>query len=702
MDFFEHQEKAKNRTGILIFFFGVAVALIVLAVYSTVAIGFRLSPAIPAEQWESLVIMRYWDPQLFAWISAGTLLLILSGSLYKIKVLSDRGGEGVSEMFDGSYVNSHTRNSSERRLINIVEEMAIASGISVPRVYLMEGQGINAFAAGFAVNNAVIGVTQGCLDKLTRQELQGVVAHEFSHIINGDMKSNLRLIGILHGILLLNIIGYTLVRAAGRGGGRSDGRVRAVFFLFGLALMIIGYLGVFFGRLIKAGVSRQREFLADATAVQYTRDPEGIYGALEKISLDKEGGRIDNPASEEVSHLFFGNAMKKSVFGQLFSAFSTHPPLEKRMQRILPNGKLGRKRGDRSSDTENSSEKDGEGANLADMAGNGERVEHLSVSPAEPKEGLSPSTFSENFVGRFSGGGGTSLHIDSPKAGFLATSDVGSLSKERVDKIGLWMTKIPTAIAESLSDPRDSASLLLSVLLSRMPVTGGVAEQGLLDNIPKEIWNKAQDLMPLVESLKTEEILPVVELAIASIRDLPKRDLRAIHNRTFSFDGLRGEETLFDYMISSFIRARISEIVFPQTYTDPRSGDALRYVGSIRVTLSTLARTGHPESDSDAEKSYQAGVATLAKEYISAKAHTSFRRLDEAGMSPASECDIKDFDGALFSMRDASPMLKKSFLDACYNCISQDKVLRPDEIEMFRAIAGVLDCPMPPLLVRGG
>lgn len=688
MDFFEHQEKAKNKTVWLVFFFGVAVTLIVLAVYLVAAVNFRISPTLEPEHWEISGLLRYWDPQLFAWVGGGTLLLILSGSLYKIKVLGDRGGEGVAEMFVGEYLHSGTRNADEKRLVNIVEEMSIAAGISVPRIYLMEGEGINAFAAGYSVNNAVIGVTRGCLQKLSRQELQGVIAHEFSHIINGDMKINIQLIGLLHGILLLSIVGRTLMRATSRGRGKGRGPLIAV----GLSLMIIGSIGVFFGRLIKAGVSRQREFLADATAVQYTRDPGGIYGALEKISLDDHGSIVDNPASEEVAHLFFGNAVTSSFLGQAFGLLASHPPLKERMKRVLPT----------------ISHRDRESISSTDQVERVDRVELVEHSdPRWAGEEVGSSTFS-SFGGDFTASlsssaadGVTALSLGSINHIESSSIEVGTLDKSGMDKAGDWLRNISPPIANNLESPRGGASVLLSILLTRTHMAGGArgtTETNLLDKDSSEIWRKAADLMPEVKKLETEEILPLVDLSLFSIRNLSRRNLEAIYSRTISIDEFRDPDTLFDYMISSFIRARLMELTQPRSFPDPRGWDVLRYLGSISVIVSVLSRNGHPEDMPGAEKSFQYSIGVLSQQYPKEAKHLRFQKMIQRGVLDANDCTLKVFDSALFSMKDADPLLKKDFLKACYACIFRDKDLRAEELELFRAIAGVLNCPISPYL----
>jgi len=334
MDFFAHQDRARRQTSLLIGYYVLAVALIALGVYAAFAAVFLGAEAKTAGAFDWC---QAWNPRLFAAVVGGTLLVVLIGTLYKIAQLA-RGGEAIARMLGGRPVAPDTADAAERRLINVVEEMAIASGIPVPRVFLLdEEKGINAFAAGFEPSNAVIGVTRGCLQTLSRDELQGVIAHEFSHILNGDMRLNLRLVGILNGILVIALVGYGLMRvmsSSSRSRSRNEkgGGAAVGIFLLGLLLMLIGYIGVFFGKLIKSAVSRQREFLADASAVQFTRNPIGIAGALATIAGYKGGTRLATSHAEETSHFFFANGLRGSFLGLL----ATHPPLDERIRRIDP------------------------------------------------------------------------------------------------------------------------------------------------------------------------------------------------------------------------------------------------------------------------------------------------------------------------------------------------------------------------------
>jgi Zn-dependent protease with chaperone function/uncharacterized tellurite resistance protein B-like protein len=319
MDFFAAQDQARRNTGRLVLFFALAVIFLVVLTNLLVMVLFGyFRPGSLQFDWS-----------FFLSTGAVVVLVIVAGSLYKIAALSG-GGDAVAAMLGGEAIFGDEGDLDRRKVINVVEEMAIASGTPVPQVYLLKEEGINAFAAGFSTSDAVIGVTSGAIRQLNREQLQGVIAHEFSHILNGDMRLNVRLIGILHGILLLGLIGYRILSGTSRASGSRKGAGPVLF--LGLGLMAIGYAGTFFGKLIKAAVSRQREFLADAAAVQFTRNPQGIGGALLRIGGIPDGSLLKNPKGPEVSHFFFSQGVP--VFFE--SLFATHPPLAERIQRIMP------------------------------------------------------------------------------------------------------------------------------------------------------------------------------------------------------------------------------------------------------------------------------------------------------------------------------------------------------------------------------
>jgi Zn-dependent protease with chaperone function len=328
MDFFEHQAKAKKQTTTLVLYFILAIAGIIASVYAASILLFHYLPAQQAGAPPSQRVL--WDPQLFLYVVIGTLAVILVASLYKTVLLS-KGGSAVAESLGGRLISTDTSEPNERKLRNVVEEMAIASGVPIPKIYVLDEEpGINAFAAGYTPSDAAIGITRGGMTLLNRDELQGVIGHEFSHLLNGDMRLNLRIMGVLFGIVFLTVLGRILLYSRG-------GRGRNPMMLFGLSLIVIGAVGVVFGRLIQAALSRQRELLADASAVQFTRNPAGLSSALQKIG--SVGSKIGSAHAVETSHMFFENSLSKPFLGML----STHPPLEQRIRAIDPswNGKFG-------------------------------------------------------------------------------------------------------------------------------------------------------------------------------------------------------------------------------------------------------------------------------------------------------------------------------------------------------------------------
>ncbi|HHG3529073.1 TPA: M48 family metallopeptidase [Vibrio parahaemolyticus] len=330
MDFFHHQDNARQRTGLLVMLFTLAV-LAITGLVSVISIGIYFY--FTGEPFTTQSIISYC---LLSFV--GVLLVVSISSFIRLSELNANGGRGVAESIGGKLISTDTSNAKHRQLLNVVEEMSIASGIPVPPVYVMtEEHGINAFAAGMSIDDAVIGVTQGALDAFSRDELQGVIAHEFSHILNGDMRLNTRLIGALFGITCIAHFGHLILdnsnstRHVSRSSSDSN-KGFAVIILIAIVCLVLGWLGTLFGNMIKAAISRQREYLADASAVQFTRNDQGIAGALKKIGSNVQGSTLNTKASDEMSHMMFGQS-KLSGFSGLFA---THPPLDERIRRIEP------------------------------------------------------------------------------------------------------------------------------------------------------------------------------------------------------------------------------------------------------------------------------------------------------------------------------------------------------------------------------
>lgn len=337
LDFFEGQRLARQRTTLLVLAFGLALIAVTALVYLALVVGAAAvsPPLLNAIGQPERLVPSAWQPRLLLYSALGVAIVTGAGCAHTWSALRMGGAETVATMMGGSPVDSSSTSASEeeRRLLNVVEEMAIASGLAVPRVYMLRHEsGINAFAAGPSPDDAVIAVTRGAVEQLTRDELQGVVAHEFSHILNSDSRLNANLMGLVSGLMVMSVVGRFLLRGAfGRGGRRAGGLGLAVF-LVGALLLVAGWVGVLSGHLVRFAVSRQREFLADSAAVQFTRNPRGLAGALRKIA--GAGSTLSTPRAIEAAHFFFANG----ISGALSSWFSTHPPIEERIRRIDPDG----------------------------------------------------------------------------------------------------------------------------------------------------------------------------------------------------------------------------------------------------------------------------------------------------------------------------------------------------------------------------
>lgn len=324
MNFFEEQHRARRISGRLLVLLGVALLVLIGLTSLLLGIGLHFYAL-----YEGYPLGPGFEEQLVAGVALAIISVVLLGGLYKHSELR-QGGKVVAERLGGRLISLAPQDLAEQRLLNVVEEMALAAGLPVPAVYVLDDSGINAFAAGLTPRDAVIGITRGALTRLDRDELQGVIAHEFSHILHGDMRLNLQLVALLHGLLLVALMGEFLLRSQRGSASRSSKDNSAiVFFLGGAVLWLLGAVGSWFGKLIRAAVSRQREYLADASAVQFTRNPEGIAGALLQIGAGA-GSQLHAPHAAEFSHLYFAQGLRLS------SLWATHPPLEERIKRILP------------------------------------------------------------------------------------------------------------------------------------------------------------------------------------------------------------------------------------------------------------------------------------------------------------------------------------------------------------------------------
>lgn len=322
-DFRAQQQRARRLSVVLVFFFIAMVAIISLLLGVLIAIFLGGGPA-------GLEEVRL-EPGHAIAIALVIMAVIVGAALFRI---AGFGGDGarVAVSLGGEEVTEDTQNPFRKRYLNVVEEMAIAAGLPRPRAFVIKHeQGINAFAAGSSPEQAAIGVTHGALAKLNREELAGVVAHEMAHIANHDTRLNMRLMGMVFGLVVLYTMGRTLLRSSLFMRRGRDNRGAAPILAIGLGLVALGLLGVFAGRILQSALSRRREYLADATGVQFTRNPTGLANALKKIGATSAGSHVDNAHAEEARHMFFAQAT-----GSFAGLFSTHPPLIERIRALDP------------------------------------------------------------------------------------------------------------------------------------------------------------------------------------------------------------------------------------------------------------------------------------------------------------------------------------------------------------------------------
>jgi Zn-dependent protease with chaperone function len=537
MNFFEQQDRSRNKSTQLILLFGLGVTGIVVAVYLAAVIIFFYANS---GSQPGRTPFTWFHPELFLWVALATLAVIIGGSLIKIKALR-RGGSYVAESLGGRGIHPATTDPRERVLVNVVEEMALASGVPVPMIYVLDNEaGINAFAAGYTYEDAVVAVTRGCLEQLNRDELQGVVAHEFSHILNGDMRLNLHLIGMISGILVLAVLGRILLHSSRRSSRSSKGSGGAV--MLGLALLLIGYIGVFVSRMLQSAISRQREYLSDASAIQFTRNPTGIANALKKIGGFSSGTRITSPAAEETGHMFFGNAVA--------SIFATHPPIVDRIQRIDPSFS-----GDFTDRKPISAPASGEFSSL--------------VSAAAP--GMGRSMAPEGFMSR-----------------------VGTLSAENIAGSAKILDAIPAAVREDLRDPFGASCVIYTLLLDSDAPEKNKQMAAFAPMASDEVIVRMAGLEKAMAGLAPEVPLALLDLALPALRQLSPEQYERFKRSVQVLVQADGKITLFEFVVQQIITHRLDTAFLPRGAKEThRSIEPL--VNDAVVVLSKVAAVGHAD-----------------------------------------------------------------------------------------------------------
>lgn len=506
MDFFYQQEKAKRYTKILLLYFLIAILLIVVAVNVVIYYFFiflELYPYTPRD-WFSSGLIYY--------ISIATCCLIISGTFYRWQKLRS-GGDAVAKMVGAKRLDLHTSDASQRKLINVVEEMSIASGVPLPTLYVLENEpGINAFVAGYLPTQAVMVVTDGAIEKLTRDEMQGVVAHEYSHILNGDMQINIRLMSLLAGILMISAVGRLLLE--GSRSSRSSKNSGSALIVLGGVLLIIGYIGVFFGRMIKAAVSRQREYLADAASVQFTRNPQGIVSALYKIFQLNTGSGLRNIYAEDMSHMCFSQAIKS----RMASWLATHPPLVERIRKIDPS-LLSRMKGREL--TEKNRERNQKNREVAE-----------SVSGFSPADVVVPMTAHE-FV-----------------------KSAGQVDHEHIKFAGEIHKSFSESLMSGIHQTDTARIIVLNMILVRMDIQSGM--DVLAKELNPEEFDNLKKYQGEILKLDNYNYLPLFDLLLPSLKLLAEnesRDFMALCEKLIKSDK---RYTLFEFFVLTLLGCYLS------------------------------------------------------------------------------------------------------------------------------------------------
>ena len=640
MNFFEQQDQARRQTRWLLVLFGLAVIAIVVAIDLAVLVGFGLGSVQDGEV-QSLRQMVSLNRSLLIGATVATLLVIAGASLFRIWRLKSGGGRVAVEL-GGVPIPPESSDPLHRRLRNVVEEIALASGVPVPEIYVLEREsGINAFAAGFTPADAAVAVTRGALETLSRNELQGVIAHEFSHIFNGDMRLNIRLMGALFGILVLAVVGRRVLWH-GRFMGGSRNKNGGAILLIAFVLWAVGYIGLFFGRWIKAAVSRQREYLADASAVQFTRDPDSIGGALKKIAVHADTSYL-MVDSEEVGHMLFGS-------GQAMRMFATHPPIMRRIQRIEPSFTRSRLL-----EFGTQMRKEAERRDRAEQA----RAEKEAARKARE--------------GGFDAAG--------------IVQEIGNPGWDRVLLAAGIVASLPEAAGRAARSPEWAVELLLAGLLDKEPES---REQQLLmiaSELGAECEGRVRKLLDVTRSVQPEQRLPLLEMALPMIKQRDANEqarLLSVINKVIRSDG---KIDVFEYLVARLITQYLWEAANPRRAARPGRRSLKSLTDEAKAVLAVLVLHGSAD-ESQRERAWRRGLERLGAEVMS--------------MESWPEDWIGVLDPALKKLDGLEPKGRQVLVEAMIEVATSDQVVNAAEIELMRAVCAALHVPVPVLNPAAG
>jgi Zn-dependent protease with chaperone function len=636
VDFFERQRAARGTTTRLVVLFVLAVITIVVVNDLVVLFLYRNAP-------RSTLIGT------IVAVTIITVLIIAGGTASKMIALR-AGGAAVAQSVGAVAVDPSTSDPRLRRFVNVVEEMSIASGVPVPRLFVLEQEpGINAFAAGYSPTDAAVTVTSGALDRLNRDELQGVIGHEFSHVLNGDMRLNVRLIGLLNGILLLGLVGLRFLQF---GGGRSrNSKGGNPILVIAIALVVLGFVGQFFAGLIKAAVGRQREWLADASSVQFTRQTTGLVGALKKIAGLSDGSTLsDKHGAKQVSHMLFGEGSRN-----LASLYATHPPLDKRIAALDPTFRA----------DEIAQLKDEYAQQPPDGLAEDMSLGLAGPSRPAPRPAPAPS--------------GATVQVD-PAA---ISARVRSVTADDLARGAVLSSRIPAAFRTAASQGSTAVPLVLAMLLDARVDVRDRQLQVVATRLGQPTAQATATLAAELPRLDPILRLPVVELAAPQLVARPASERAALGVALDELARADGNITVFEYCLTRLVGSYLLDAAAPGARS--RSGRAaVRAVEDAALTLlAVVAAAGNPDP-AQAQRAFEAAVARLlpGRTVPYVPPGDAWQALD-AGWEP---------------LNSLNPRNKQVLVEALVAAVSADGVLTAEEAELLRTACALLRCPLPPLV----
>lgn len=642
MDFFAEQDKARGRTRILVFYFilamlgtGAGMYLVAVAVQNTLLGDSPVGPTSPSFVW--------WNPRIFLYTLSGSSVVILLGSFTKLSSLSG-GGAVVARDLGGRPIDPTTQDADERMVLNVVEEMAIASGIPAPQVWVMDQEGgINAFAAGTEPGNAVVGVTRGCITQLTRSELQGVIAHEFAHILNGDMKLNIRLMGWIFGIIMIGLLGRTLIRVMYySGGGRDrDGKNVGLALMFvGIGIVVVGSIGELFARLIQAAISRQREFLADASAVQFTRDPSGLAGALKKIGGAQAGSSLKTAMAGEASHMFFSGS---GIFNW---GLATHPPLKRRIKKLQ-------------------SDWDGSYIEEKSRIVREDRSERKAAAAAEKEE--------------------RERDFFSAVQAAAMMDQLGQSEDQDMGKGVQVHSRLEASWLEAAHDKSGARALIYGLLMAQEEGQQQEEKRYLEKVLGLEMAEFSSRWMQELAGLHSAYKIALVDVALPTLRGLTPEEYEQFVEVTKWMIASDARVDLFEFMLQRMVARHLAGSFRPRREPKVEYTELAQLHDHAMILLSTISGLS---GDQDR---INAAFAEVLRVYMEMTDRI-------AEQQPPNKCGLGRIGEALDEFEKATAEVKKQLIYACGKAVMQDGQVTSREAELLRSIADAIGIPVPPFV----